>query len=48
MLPLASSASTIDTGVVGFLERVDLLLDAVLEDNEVVGADLDVLSGRDR
>ena len=35
---------------VGFVERIDLLLDAVFRDDEVVGADLDVLAGeiRDR
>ena len=37
MLPLASSASTIDTGRDGLVEGVDRLLDAVLEDEQIAG-----------
>ncbi len=44
MLPLESSASTIESGVLGFVEGVDLLIDAVLGHDQVVGADLDVLT----
>ena len=41
MLPLVSSASTIDTGADRFLERVDLLLDPVLDDDQIVRVDVE-------
>ena len=47
MLPLASSARTIDTGVDRILKRLDLLLVAILEDDEVGGAHVYVSARRD-
>jgi len=43
MLPLASSASTMETGD-GFLEGVNRLLDPVLDNDEVGRVDVDKLA----